>query len=77
MPQTEQFKKVKDVLIEKGLDEIHASRAAINTLDLDVTIKNIDAALSKETYSQVLWCLFAWSKSKEGHEYWYSIAEER
>jgi hypothetical protein len=77
MPQTEQFKKVKDVLIKKGLDEVNAVRAAINTLDLDVSLDNIDAALSRETYSQVLWSLFTWKESREGHEYWHNIVEKR
>jgi len=76
MTPTEQFNKVKDVLIEKGLDEINASRAAINTLELDVPIESIDYSLSKGAYRQVLWSLFAWGESKEGHEYWYNVAKE-
>jgi hypothetical protein len=76
MIPTEQFNKVKDVLIEKGLDEINAARVAINTLDLDVSIEAMDFSLSRDTYRQVLWSLFAWGESKEGHEYWYNVAKE-
>ena len=69
------LKTIEDALIAKGLDAELARKAAFNTIYLNEPEDDITNALQRDEYGDVLWGLFTWDESEEGHNYWCNIAE--
>lgn len=62
--------EIYNILVAKGLDTGNAALAVFNYYDMDN-----DAHL-REGLSDILWGLFTWAETEQGHSYWYDIATQ-
>ena len=61
-----------EAMVSKGMPELLAACAA----NKNSTIKVNEAVLMREKPSDILWGLFTWASTSEGHDFWYDMAED-